>query len=130
MPKTTESQPIDLGAATGTVLNERVIVVRGKQGVEINRDTAGHILTLIDQIMPGEFGMILDRQADYSVAPVEVFELLNNTPRLKVVAIVAHRPATAGMAQIEQHLFNGRLEIFIALDLAEAWVNSVLPPDS
>jgi len=126
-----ESKPpsdINLGVAVATVINERVVILRGKPGVEINRQTASSVLTGVEQLVPGEFGLIIDRKADYSVAPVETFDVLNNTPRLKAVAMVTYRPTTTSLAQLDQRLYKGQLKIFNALDAAEAWINAFMNP--
>ena len=38
--------------------------------------------------MSGHYGMIIDRKSDYSIVPIDVYEVLNGLEKLKAIAVV------------------------------------------
>lgn len=117
---------IETEAATATVLNDYIVLVRAKPGVEVNRQHALRGDQLIAEAMPGDYGQIIDRLADYSVAPVEVFPILNANPKLKALAIVVHRDSSLRNAEIDRRFFSKELAVFRSVDEARNWLEQVL----
>ncbi len=107
-------------------LDEEVVLVEAKHGVEIDAAKASYGNQLITDEMPGDYGMIIDRKEDYSIVPVEVYKILNSLPHLKAIAIVRHRPATTVSIDMEQRLFKGPLEVFDSVENARKWINGVI----
>lgn len=119
-------ETIETEAATATILSNRIVLVRAKSGVEINGGNARRGNQLIADAMPGDYGQIIDRREDYSVAPVEVFPLLNANPKLKALAIVVHRESSLRTAEIDKRFFKKQLQVFTSLDEAKAWLEELL----
>lgn len=117
---------IETPAAIATILDERMVLIRAKSGVEINHRGAAEGDRLVSEAMAGDYGLIIDRREDYSVQPVEVFRILNQNKKLKAIAIVAHRPSTVQNAEIDRRLFRGKLAVFGDLDTARNWLNAAL----
>ena len=70
--------------------------------------------------------MIIDRKEDYSIIPVDVYEVINSMDRLKAIAIVLYNEtAKLGMAT-EKHLFNGSLAVFDNVEVARVWLKDVV----
>lgn len=120
-------QKIETPTLTIHVLDDTTVVLEGRPGVNIDARHARRDNELIAGLMPGDYGIIIDRKADYSIAPVEVYEVLNAMTRLKAIAIVAHRPITAATAPAEKPLYRGLFRTFLSVDDAHAWLKSVLP---
>ena len=107
-------------------LNDHIVLVQMNEGTEVNREIALQGNKAIANAMPGDYGMIIDRQADYSLMPVEVFEVLNSISTLKAIAIVAHRQSTAEFIKFEKRMFKNSLELFVDIESAEAWIEQTL----
>lgn len=119
-------QVIETKEATATILSDRIVLVRATAGVEINWENARRGDRMIADAMPGDYGQIIDRENDYSVAPVEVFGILNANAKLKALAIVVHRESSLRTAEIDRRFFNKPLEVFTSVDEARAWLEGVL----
>jgi hypothetical protein len=117
---------IETEQVTATILSDRIVLVRAKSGVEINWENARHGNRLIADAMPGDYGQIIDREEDYSVAPVEVFTILNANGKLKALAIVVHRESSLHTAEIDKRFSKKPLEVFTSVDQARAWLEQVL----
>lgn len=117
---------IETAAATATILSDSIVLVRAKSGVEINLKNASRGDKLIEEAMPGDYGQIIDRAEDYSVAPVEVFQILNRNPKLKAIAIVAHRENSVKTAEIDKRLFKGETAVFSTVQDARSWLEEIL----
>ncbi|GAB1264089.1 hypothetical protein NBRC116493_09360 [Aurantivibrio infirmus] len=115
---------IETSILNAKILSNHIVHVRGKHGVEVNSKTSREANKLISDAMPGNYGMILDRAEDYSIVPVEVFEILNNIPTLKAIAIVVHKDTSAANAEIDRLLYHGDLEIFFSVEQAQGWLES------
>ncbi|NIQ11611.1 MAG: hypothetical protein GWO08_17490, partial [Gammaproteobacteria bacterium] len=71
---------------------------------------------------------IIDRKEDYSIVPVDVYEVLNGFEKLKAIAIVIYKETSAPNVAIEEYLFNGRMKLFSDVEEAEAWLRTVVEP--
>lgn len=118
---------IETATATATILSDTLVLVRAKSGVEINQDNASRGDKLIEDAMPGDYGQIIDRTEDYSIAPVEVFQILNQNPKLKAIAIVVHRETSLQTAALGKRLFDGEFAVFTSIEQARQWLENVLP---
>jgi len=79
---------IDTDAVHMTILDDSVVLVEARHGVEISSVNARVANELIAREMPGNYGMIINRKEDYSIVPVDVYEVLNRMDRLKAIALV------------------------------------------
>jgi hypothetical protein len=113
-----------------TVLDDVTVLVEGLPDVEITAAHAQRDNDLIATLMKGDYGMIVDRKADYSIVPVQVYRILNGMPRLRAVAIVSHRPLTTLSAATERPLYKGHFMSFGDVESAHAWILSVVKPPS
>lgn len=118
---------IETASATATILSDRLVLVRAKSGVEINQENASRGGKLIENAMPGDYGQIIDRAEDYSIAPVEVLQILNQNPKLRAIAIVVHRESSRQTAELGRRLFKGQFAVFSSIEQARQWLESVLP---
>lgn len=108
------------------ILNEKIALSRPKQGVEVDYEAARRGMELISNAMPGDFGLIIERTEDYSIVPVEVFEVLNEITKLKVIAMVVHKESSAKTARLNKIFFDRDLEVFFSVGQAYDWVDGML----
>lgn len=108
------------------ILNDHIVLVRAKHGVEVSPKTTSEVNVFIDDAMSGNYGIIIDRAEDHSFVPVDIFEFLNNIPTLHALAVVVHTGASARAAEIDRMLFNRDLEIFSSVKEAKVWLEAVL----
>jgi len=87
-------------------------------------ETVANIHEFIAKRLKCDYGIIVDRQADYSLLPVPVFQFLNAWAPLTAIAIVAHRPMSKTIAQIDKGLSRKPLAIFDNIDDAQLWLNA------
>jgi len=117
---------IETPAATATILSERIVLVRARSGVELSGEQSSQGDKLIEDSMPGSYGQIIDRAEDYSIMPIEVFQVLNANPKLKALAIVVHRNSSRVNAEIDRHFFQRPLEVFTSVEEARNWLEQIL----
>lgn len=122
----TATRIIELEALTIAFIDDVTVLVRAKPEVTIDFDKAKETNELIQDSMPGDYGMIIDREADYSIMPVEVFGVLNKIEKLKAIAIVAHRNSSLTTAKIDKLLFKKQLDVFFSLTEAHRWIQETL----
>jgi len=97
-------------------------LVEAKYGVEINGVNSKVANDLIASEISGNYGLIFNRKKDYSIVPVDVYEVLNSMDRLKAIAVVLYNETSKLGIVTEQHLFNGMLAIFDNVEDARAWL--------
>jgi len=90
-----------------SILDAKTVLIKTMEGVEIDLKKSKYANELIASEMPGNYGMIIDREADYSIVPVDVYNVLNSSKKLKAIAVVVHRKNSAFPISVEQALFNG-----------------------
>lgn len=120
-PRTQQTETITI-----TFFSPRIVMVTPREGIEIDRKAALSNTSIISQEMSSSYGMIIDRKADYSLAPVQVYDLLNSIDALKAIAIVVHNKDNFLPISIEQNLFKGPLNLFESVDAARAWLEEVM----
>lgn len=108
------------------ILDHEIALSRPKQGVEVNYEAARQGVALISDAMPGDFGLIIERAEDYSIIPTQVFEVLNETPKIKVIAIVVHNEISEKTAELNKMFFDRELQVFFSVGQAHEWVKSIL----
>jgi len=108
------------------ILDNKTVLVEVLDGVEIDDKKSKYANELIQNEMPGNYGMIIDRKSDYSIVPVEVYRNLNENKKLKAIAIVLHNKTNFLPITTEQDLYNGKLEMFEYIKDAHEWLASVL----
>ena len=109
-----------------SILDERTVLVEAIDGVEINLDKAKYANKLIENEMPGNYGMIINRKADYSIVPVDVYNILNSLRKLKAIALVVYSKRSFLPVKTEKNLFKEKLEVFDSVREAHEWVSQVL----
>jgi hypothetical protein len=108
------------------ILDEKTVLVEAMEGVDITFEKSRYANQLIEDAMPGNYGMIIDRKADYSIVPVDVYNVLNSLKRLKAIAIVVHNKMSYFPLSAEQKLYQGKLEVFQTVDEAYQWIKKTL----
>jgi len=119
------SKVIETDVLIATHISDSIVIIRAKPHVHIDRNQAALSNQLIQDSMPGNYGMIIDREADYSIMPVEVFDVLNNIETLKAIAIVVHRDNSAVATNIDKLLSHVPLEVFFSVDEAKNWLDQI-----
>ena len=117
---------IDTPTVRISVLDEQVVLVEARHGVNIDAAESRRDSEAMSAAMPGDYGMIIDRKEDYSIVPAHVYAVLNSNPRLKAIAIVVHREMTMVTAPGERPFFRGAFKVFLRVEDAQAWIKSVL----
>ena len=108
------------------ILDAETVLVEAFDGVDINAEKSIYANQLIEKEMTNYYGMIIDRKADYSIVPVDVYNVLNSFKRLKAIAIVLHNKRSYFPISAEQKLYKGKLEVFQTVDQAHKWIKEVL----
>jgi len=111
---------------SATILNKRIVLVRMKDGTNVDGEIAREGNHAIARAMGGDYGMLIDRTQDYSIMPVEVFNILNNIPTLKAIAVVIHRPRSEINTLLDQRLSQVPLDIFSTIEEAQQWLETTL----
>jgi hypothetical protein len=109
---------------TATFVNDHIVILCAHHGVSIDGDEAAAIIALLEKNLPGNYAIVINRVNDYSVAPVAVYQVLNNTSRLQGIAIVTYREISSTVSDIEKSLSVKPLQVFSDLDAAETWLES------
>jgi len=109
-----------------SILDTKTVLVEAMEGVDINLEKSKYANQLIANEMSGNYGMIIDRKADYSIVPVDVYNVLNSFKRLKAIAIVVHNKKSYFPVSAEQQLYKGKLEVFQTISQAHKWLEEIL----
>lgn len=109
-----------------SILDDETVLVEAMEGVDITFEKSKYANQLIANEMPANYGMIIDRKADYSIVPVDVYNVLNSFKRLKAIALVMHNKKSYFPVSAEQKLYQGKLEVFQTINQAHKWINKVL----
>ena len=120
--KADNMRAIDTKAVDIAILDNDVVLVEAKYGVEINSVNSMIANDLIASEISGNYGLILNRKKDYSIVPVDVYEVLNSMERLKAIAVVLYNETSKLGIVTEQHLFKGALAIFDNVEDARVWL--------
>lgn len=107
-------------------IDERIVYMRMKEGVNVTLEGARSSHTQIAKQMPGPYGLLVDRVHDYSVAPVEIYEFLNTIDNLKAIANVVYRDSTQSALLPAMRIYKGHFESFGSVEEAHAWLDLVL----
>jgi hypothetical protein len=108
------------------ILDDKTVLVEAMDGVDITLEKSSYANQLIEDAMPGNYGMIIDRKADYSIVPVDVYNVLNSLEQLKAIAIVVHNKKSFFPLSAEQKLYQGKLEVFQTISEARQWIEEIL----
>jgi len=108
------------------ILDDKTVMVEAIDGVEIDAIKARRANDMIARAMPGDYGMIINRKADYSIVPLDVYRILNSIPTLKAIAIVIHKRRNFLPIITEKKLFERELEVFDSVDTARQWLAHVI----
>lgn len=90
------------------------------------------VLIKCTENIDGNFALISNRKKEYSIDPISLYSLLNSCEQLKCAAIVAYRPATEKLYNvekvIEEDVSSGDLplEMFSSLESAVEWASEIL----
>lgn len=108
------------------VLDNKTVLVEVVDGVEIDAIKARRANEMIARTMPGNYGMIINRKADYSIVPLDVYRVLNSISTLKAIAIVIHNGRNFLPIITEKKLFARELAVFDSIDSARQWLSQVI----
>jgi hypothetical protein len=107
-------------------LDNHAVVAEAKEGVNIDSKKVQRAIDIIEKELPGNYGLILDRKADYSIMPVEVYKYFASRKRLKALAIVKYADSEFLPDNMEQKIFKGNIEKFSSINAAHAWINNCI----
>lgn len=108
------------------ILDDHTALVEAIDGVEIDDEKSKYANKLIENEMPDNYGMIIDRKADYSIVPIDVYRNLNKIDKLKAIAIVVHNKTNFLPIESEKRFFNGKLEVFEYIKEAHEWITTTV----
>ena len=111
------------------ILDNKTVLVEAVDGVEIDSEKSRYANCLSENEMPGNYGMIIDRKADYSIVPLDVYRNLNNIKKLKAIAIVVNNKTNFLPISSEKRMYNGELEVFQYIDEAREWISRIVGED-
>ena len=117
---------IDMDALNIKILDQQTVIIKAVEATEIDNSISSQANELIQNEMPGHYGMIINRKHDYSIVPIDVYNNLNKCENLKAIAIVLHNKNNFLPHSTEQRLFNGKLEFFSTINEAHSWITSVV----
>ena len=116
----------DIQFAHIKILDTQTVLVQAKDGIEIDEKKSQIALTLIENEMPADYGLIIDRKADYSIVPIDVYRTLNESNSLKAIAIVLNGKRSVLPDNLEKNLFKGELAVFQTIDEAHEWLSRTI----
>ena len=108
------------------ILDSKVALLEAVEGVEIDNEKSKNIIKFVENEMSGNFGFIIDRKSNYSIAPIEVYTNLNHCERLKAIAIVMHNKTNFLTSDYEKRFYNNQIKIFEDIRDAHEWITSVV----
>ena len=108
------------------ILDPQTVLVEAIDGVEIDLEKSKHANDLIENEMSNDYKMIINRKADYSIVPIDVYKILNGLKKLKSIGIVVNNKPNFLPMSTEKKLFKGKLEFFQTIKDAHEWENQIL----
>jgi len=111
----------------GIAVNQTTVILRAKSGESLEGGDAKKIIELIEQKLPGDYFLVIDRINDYSVSPVGVYKYLNSRERLKGIGIVTYRSISNSVSTVEKSLCEKPLQVFASLATALDWACGQFP---
>lgn len=117
---------IDIHFALIRIMDTQTVLIQARDGVEIDAGKSQKVLELIAKEMPADYGIIVDRKADYSIVPLEVYRALNETDNLKAIAIALNGKRSVLPENTEKNLFRGELAIFQTIAEAHEWISRTM----
>lgn len=107
---------------------ENIVQVTPREGVTVDEEAAKDMIRAFEPFGDRDFGMIIDRENDYAVSPVAVYNILNEAPGFKAIAVTTHMEPQSTLDQMVQSLFKGQVAVFNSIEEATHWLESVLAP--
>ena len=101
--------------------NDNIVTIEGGREVEITEVDAEECKEAIERELTGDYGYLLNRINEYSVA-YKTYEHLNNNERLKCVAVVTYRKNTEINLPLEKNFFTKPVQGFQDIASAKAWL--------
>lgn len=120
-----ENKTIKADFAQFIFLDDSTVVARANDGVNIDGKKVQYAIDLIEKELPGDYAMILDRKADYSVMPVEVYKFFASREKLKAIAIVTYKGRDFLPDNMEQRIFENKIEKFSSINEAQEWIKGL-----
>ena len=109
-----------------SILDSQTVLVEAMDGVEIDLEKSKYANDLIENEMSNDYRMIINRKADYSIIPIDVYKILNGQKKLNSIAIVLNNKPNFLPMSTEKKLFKGKLEFFQTIKDAHEWSNQIL----
>lgn len=117
---------LEMGFLKANLLDRKTVLVEAREGVEIDHEKSTYANQLIQDKMPGDYGMIIVRNRDYSIVPIDVYKVLNSIDTLKALAIVTPAGRNFLPIQTEKKMYDGQLESFLTVEEAQKWIEEVV----
>ena len=117
---------IDTGFLHITILDDKTVLVAAINGIEIDDEKSKYTNDLIQSEMQGSYGMIVDRTADYSIVPADVYRNLNNNKKLKAIAVVVNNKINFLPIELEKKFYSNQLEVFKSIKDAYQWLTEIV----
>jgi hypothetical protein len=124
-PDRGEIVQLDLGHAILTVLDEHVVLVETKAGVTRDRHMTRQLYEEVEQMLPGEYSLVVNRKNEYVMWCVETYDETNGRERLRGIAIVTYQAINALMIEYEAKLCQKPFKNFNRVDEAVSWAKSL-----
>lgn len=113
------------------VLSPEVVFASASKGARIDLGNKQHVYRLtyayqsIENAMKHSYGMIIDRNSQYSILPIEAYNSFNDFKNLKAIALVIDKGRRFFPVEFEKDLYQGEIEIFETIDQARSWIESI-----
>jgi len=108
-----------------TFMDNHTVMAEANDGINIDANKVKVAIDLIEQELPGDYGLILNRNSDYSVTPIEVYQFFASIKRLKAIAIVRANGRDFLPNNLEKELFGNLVEKFTSIPSAHEWMKTV-----
>ena len=116
---------IDLDFGQFVFLDDHAVIAAANEGANIGPGHAQKAVEMIEEKLPGDYALILDRKADYSVMPLEVYRYFDSLKRLKAIAIVKYKDRDFLPNDMESLLYSGMIKKFDSIEDAHHWVKAL-----
>jgi hypothetical protein len=115
---------IELEKSKLIFVDDHVVITETKEGVTIDAPFVKQAYDIIEENLPGNYTLILDRKNKYRLMRFEVAKEDAQRDRLKGIATVVYNSTSMQMAKIDKPVSKKPFDIFDNLDDAIAWAKA------
>lgn len=116
---------VDTGDAQLSLIDDRVVIVETKAGVMLDRNKTRQFYEIVEQLVPGDYSLVINRKHDYRLMRFEVYSIANSHERLKGIALVVPKKTADRMAELEAPLCQKPFAKFGSLEEAVNWAQDL-----